>query len=81
MPEQLQILEKSQEKISSAFAQADSIIMRKYMPEMYNYPVKAISAELEKTNINSVLRVNKIEKIVFDADENNLDKLMNVLPV
>lgn len=78
MPEQLQILEKSQEKISSAFAQADSIIMRKYMPEMYNYPVKAISAELEKTNINSVLRVNKIEKIVFDADENNLDKLMNV---
>lgn len=78
MPEQFQTLEQSQKKVSAAFAQADHIIMRKYMPEICNYPIKDISAELENVNINSVLRINKITKIVYDADENNLDKLMNV---
>ena len=78
MAEQMQVLEKSQEKISAAFAQADNIIMRKYMPEISSFPIKGIGAEIENTNINSFIRINRIEKIVFDADENNLDKLMNV---
>lgn len=78
MDNQLQAVEESQEKIDRAFAQADHIIMRKYMPELFQYPVKTISSELESTNLNRVLRLNRIEKIVYDADENNLDKLMNV---
>lgn len=78
MSNQLEIVNKSQEIISQAFSQADSIIMKKYMPEICNYPIKDISLDLANTNINSVLRINQITKIVYDADENNLDKLMNV---
>ena len=78
MPEQLQKFTQSQEKINAAFTQADNIIMRKYMPEIGNYPIKDIPAEIADANINSVLRMNQITKIVYDADENNLDKLMNV---
>lgn len=78
MSDQIKVLEKSEEKISLAFKQADSIIMRKYMPEISTYAVKEMPSEIANTNINSVLRINKIEKIVYDADENNLDKLMNV---
>lgn len=78
MNNQLQDIEKSQEKIDLAFQQADHIIMRKYMPEIYNYPIKKASEEIAHTNINGVFRLNKIEKIVYDAEENNLDKLMNI---
>jgi len=78
MSEQLQMLEQSQKKLNAAFAQADHVIMKKYMPEICNYSIKDISAEIENTNINSILRINQIEKIVYDMDENNLDKLMNV---
>ena len=78
MSEHLQLLENSEAKISASFAQADSIIMRKYMPEICHYPIKAVSSEIQNTNINSVLRINKIEKIVYDTEENNLDKLLNV---
>lgn len=78
MSDQLKVLEQSHEEISLAFAQADSIIMRKYMTEICNYPIKGVSAEVINTNINSVLRINQIVKIVYDADENNVDKLMNV---
>lgn len=78
MPEQLQTFTQSQEKINAAFTQADNVIMRKYMPEINNYPIKDIPEEIADANINSVLRLNQITKIVYDADENNLDKLMNV---
>lgn len=78
MAEGLQIPEESREIINAAFAQADSVIMRKYMPEIGSYPVKSMPADLANTNINSVLRLNRIEKIVYDADENNRDKLMTV---
>ena len=69
MSDQLRILEQSQEKLNLAFAEADSIIMRKYMSEICHYPIKEMSSEIANTNINSVLRINKIAKIVYDADE------------
>ena len=69
MSEQLKVLEESQEKLNLAFAEADSIIMRKYMPEIRNYPIKEMPSEIANTNINSVLRINKIAKIVYDAEE------------
>ena len=64
MSDQLKVLEQSEEKISLAFKQADSIIMRKYMPEISTYAIKDMPSEIANTNINSVLRINKIEKIV-----------------
>lgn len=78
MSDELEVLKKSEETISLAFEQADSIIMRKYMPKISSYAIKDMPSEIANININSVLRINKIEKIVYDADENTLDKLMNV---
>ena len=78
MTDQLKELENSEEKISLAFKQADNIIMRKYMSEISTYAIKDMPSEIANININSVLRINKIEKIVYDAEENSLDKLMNV---
>ena len=78
MSSQLQKLEDAQEKINSAFAQADHIVMRKYMPKICSYPLKETDYEIEQIKIHNLLRLNKIEKIVYDSDENNLDKLMNV---
>lgn len=78
MSSQLQTIESSQEKINLAFAQADHIVMRKYMPKLCSYPLKEADAGLKNSKIHNFLRLNKIEKIVYDSDENNLDKLMNV---
>lgn len=78
MSDQLQLLDKSREQLDRAFEQADEVIMRKYMTEIVNYSIKDAHFELEKININSMLRLNKVEKIVYDLEENNLDKLMNV---
>ena len=78
MTEELQVLKENQEILNAAFLQADRIIMRKYMPEICSYPVKDTAAEIQNINVNSVVRMNRIEKIVYDADENNLDKLMTV---
>ena len=68
MSEQLKVIEQSQEKLNIAFAQADNIIMKKYMSELSTYPIKEIPADIENMNINSVLRINQITKIVYDTD-------------
>lgn len=61
-----------------ALEEADSLIMKKYMNGIAKLEVKEISEELAGLDLNSVVRMNKVERLVFQTDENNLDKLMNV---
>ena len=58
--------------------EADNIIMKKYMNNISKYEIKEIDAEFAATELNSIFRLNRIEKLVFNADENNLEKLMTV---
>lgn len=69
---------RKQQELETAFLEADNIIMKKYMSDISKYEVKNVESELEKEDLNSVFRLNKVEKLVYNADENNLEKLMNV---
>ncbi len=69
---------RKKQDLEDAFLEADNIIMKKYMSDICSYEVKKMDSELVSQELNSVFRLNKIEKLVFNADENNLEKLMNV---
>ena len=69
---------RKEQELEVALLEADSMIMKKYMNGITKYSVKEIDSELENLDLNSVFRLNKIEKLVFNAEENNLEKLMNV---
>ena len=61
-----------------AFESADSIIMKKYLHKMDELPLVKISEPIEKLKAGSNFQLFKIEKIVYDKDENTLDKLTTV---
>lgn len=61
-----------------AFAEADKMVMKKYMNGISKCEVKPIDSALANTDLNSVFRLYRIDKLVYNADENNLEKLMNV---
>lgn len=69
---------RRQQELESALLEADSIIMKKYMNGISRYEIKEIDSELSAVDLNTVFRLNRVEKLVFNADENNLEKLMNV---
>lgn len=69
---------RKQQELDMAYIEADNIIMKKYMNNLSSYEIKTLDSELQAVDLNRVFRLNKIEKLVYDADENNLEKLMNV---
>lgn len=69
---------RKQEELDMAYMEADNIIMKKYMNNLGTYEIKTLDSELQAVDLNRVFRLNKIEKLVYNADENNLEKLMNV---
>lgn len=66
------------QELEAALLEADSMIMKKYMNGISQYEIKELDSELTSLDLNSVFRLNKVEKLVFNAEENNLEKLMNV---
>lgn len=69
---------RRQKDLESALLEADNIIMKKYMNGISKCEVKEIPSELSAVDLNTVFRLNRVNKLVFNADENNLEKLMNV---
>ena len=69
---------RDEENLLLAYQEADRIIMKKYMSDIVEYDVVPISAELKETDLSNMIRIDKVDKIVYDAEENNQDKLMNV---
>lgn len=69
---------RKEQELQAALFEADSMIMKKYMNGISHYEIKEIDTELASLDLNSVFRLNKVEKLVFNAEENNLEKLMNV---
>ena len=69
---------RQQQDLEDALLEADNVIMKKYMKGISNYEVKKLPLELKNIDLNTVFRLNKIDKLVYNADENNLEKLMNV---
>lgn len=69
---------RNRQELETALLEADNIIMKKYMNGISRCEVKAVDDALANVELNSVFRLNRVEKLVFNADENNLEKLMNV---
>lgn len=65
-------------KLDEMLQEADYIVLKRYMDQITQYSVKEPDNELKSRDANSYVRLNKIEKIVYDVEENNQDKLMNV---
>ncbi|MBO5020451.1 MAG: ATP-binding protein, partial [Clostridia bacterium] len=69
---------RRQHELEEALLEADNIIMKKYMNNISKFEIKEIDSEIKDVDLNNVFRVNCVEKLVFNTDENNLEKLMNV---
>lgn len=69
---------RNNQDLELALLEADNIIMKKYMNGITEFEVKDIDESIMKIDLNSVFRLNRVEKLVFNTDENNLEKLMNV---
>lgn len=69
---------RKKQDLECALLEADNIIMKKYMNGISKCEVKEITPELANVDLNRVFRLNRVEKLVYNADENNLEKLMNV---
>ena len=69
---------RKQQDLEAALLEADNIVMKKYMNGISKCEVKEMDQALASVDLNSVFRLNKVEKLVYHANENNLEKLMNV---
>ena len=57
---------------------ADTFVMKKYLPNLTEYQVVPLRNDLASKNVTEYIRLYKIEKIVFETDENNQSKLATV---
>jgi DNA helicase HerA-like ATPase len=69
---------RDQEKLEVALHHADSLVMKKYLPDLHEYNVVPVADEIKSLNVGSVFRLFKLNRIVFDKQENSLDKLTSV---
>ena len=66
------------EELCNAFELADSIVYRNYINRIDSLDIVEASSDLIKKEIGSEIRLIKVEKLVYDKEENNLQKLTNV---
>ena len=70
--------EKEDQALAEAYSLVDNILTKKYLLELENYDVVPLDEELAQQNINETARFFKIDRIIFDKEENNQEKLLNV---
>ena len=56
----------------------DTFVMKKYLPNLTDFQVVPLKDNLANKNVTEYIRLYKIEKIVFENDENNQSKLATV---
>lgn len=62
----------------SAFELADNIVQKNYISEIQKLEIEEPTKEFLNKKIGSGMRMFKIDKIVYDKNENNLQKLTNL---
>lgn len=70
---------RRKQDLIQAFSNADTIINKNYLRNLEELEVIRIPRELENTDIISKARFIKINKLVYNKNENILDKLATVL--
>lgn len=67
--------------LAQAYVLADDILNKKYLAELGNYqivPLREIDKNLADTTCGDCVRIFHINRITFDKEENNQEKLLNV---
>ena len=67
--------------LAQAYVLADDILNKKYLAELGNYqivPLVEIDKNLADTTCGDCMRIFHINRITFDKEENNQEKLLNV---
>lgn len=69
---------RNPEDLDRLFKEAEAVVLKKYMSDIGRYEIKEADERITGLDVNGVVRLNKIDRLVYDTEENNLDKLMNV---
>lgn len=72
------LIENSNNELQFAYDLADVFVNKNYLSELSEFELKEISSKIKNLKIRDTFRFFKINKIVYDKKENNLDKLSNV---
>lgn len=64
-------------KTPSIFGKVDHIINKSYLPMLHNYPIAKLSEENLRDSVDCTC-LFPIKKIIFDKEENNIQKLSSV---
>ena len=62
-------------KLYNAFINADSVVMKKYLSTLSTNPICDLPETIKGITAGSNFQLSKVTKIVYDKDENILDKL------
>lgn len=77
---QKSILEEipQQKELYQLYELADNLLMKKYVSHLAEYDIVPIEDSLEKIKVSEITRFFKLNRIVYDKQENNQEKLLNV---
>ncbi|WP_319779965.1 helicase HerA domain-containing protein [Maridesulfovibrio sp.] len=64
------------ENIVRQFAEIDQVVFKQYLTQLNEFPIAHKVSSIEEMSKN--IRMNKISRIVYDREENNLEKLSSV---
>ncbi|WP_139209545.1 helicase HerA domain-containing protein [Clostridium uliginosum] len=70
---------RRKDDLIQAFANADNILNKNYLRSLEQLEIEELPYELEKINIVSKVRFMKINKLVYNKNEDGLDKLITIL--
>lgn len=65
-------------QLAESYLLADSVLMKKYLSNLSSYEVVPISASLQNLPVSDTIRFFHLNRIVYDKEENNQEKLLNV---
>ncbi|MEI0551401.1 ATP-binding protein [Brachyspira intermedia] len=69
---------RNQTELIEALAKVDTVVMKKYLPNLTALNVVPLDANISKKEVGDYLRFYKINSIVFENKENNQVKLSSV---
>ncbi len=76
--ELMQTTTREERQLAEAYALADNVLMKKYLPDLGQYEIVPIDSQLSTQNLNNMARFYHIDRLIYDKEENNQEKLLNV---
>lgn len=69
---------RDREQLDYAYNLASTFVKKNYLSELSNHEVVEVPEEIKDLKVRDTFRFFQVDKIVYDKQENNLDKLANV---